>query len=871
MLKTGTHETAGARPVGGRSPAGGHAPARTRATAPADAWWVEPARRAALVVLAGLVVLGLFVPRLAGRVFWTVAIAALPLFIVLAGYHRWRRICPLAFVAQLPARFGVGGKRRAGPWLQAHAYHVVFAVFAVSLWLRLVATNGDGHALVAFVLALCVAAVVTGAVFTGKTWCNYVCPVSFVEKLYTEPRGLRDTPNSQCGTCTACRPACPDINEENSYWKEVLLPAKRDVYFAFPGVVVAFYGYYLLQSGTWDYYFGGSWTNDPGLFRTAFLPGVDGRTAGFFFWPRLPCAVAAAVTLVAGGALSLAAFRGLEPVIGRVLARRGAGEDAAGLRTTLFALAAVAAFVSFYTFAGAPTLRLVPGLPHAFQIVVVGTATVLLVRRIGRRQATFAEETLARRLVANWKWTDAPPPTDLREAFLIHTIRSQSQADARRQMLDLYKAAIRDSVGTGVLSRRDVHRLDALRRQLRISDADHELAMAELADEGGGLAAAQAATASPEKQLQLETYAEALSVHLEREHRAATEVDDAFVRGLRERYGVTLDEHAAVVARMLERDDLASHLMGVPAAIEWLAAAVAHFEREPSPAARFLVRLLRRRWGRAADSLVRTLAGEGPVMEALREGLRAEDAAARTEVLGVLGSLVSPATAAKLGASLARARAAVADSDAAGLLRAQLDNPDPYLRAMALFLLERMDGASAEDFDRFDADEHPVVRETSEAARASASGEAPPGVSTIEKMIGLRAIGIFDELEPEDLAQLARAGTEVWFTQGECLCREGEAGDAVFVLLDGEVEVSHAGSVTVEGPGGCVGELAVLDPAPHEATVVASTVAVRALRLTGASFRQALGASPVVSEGVIRSLARRLRRALPRAAAPPAP
>ena len=38
----------------------------------------------------------------------------------------------------------------------------------------------------------------SACVFTGKTWCNYVCPVSFVEKLYTEPRGLRDTPNSQC-------------------------------------------------------------------------------------------------------------------------------------------------------------------------------------------------------------------------------------------------------------------------------------------------------------------------------------------------------------------------------------------------------------------------------------------------------------------------------------------------------------------------------------------------------------------------------------------------------------------------------------------------------------------------------------------------
>jgi hypothetical protein len=869
MAHDGTTAPAAAPRVAARARAASGDSPRARPTAPADAWWVEPVRYVALAVFAGFFVFDLTVPGLAGRAFWTVAVASLPLFFVLAGYHRWRRICPLAFVADLPTRFGRAGRRRAGPWLQAHAYHVAFAVFFVSLWLRLIATNGDAYALATFMAALCLAAAATGLAFTGKSWCNYLCPVSFVEKLYTEPRGLRDTPNSQCGTCTACRPACPDINEENSYWKEILQPAKRNVYFAFPGVVLAFYWYYWLQAGTWEYYFGGSWTNDPGLFRTAFLPGVDARTAGFFFWPRVPRAVAAALTLATGGTLSFVAFRNLEPLIGRALARRGAGEDASALRSVLFTLAAFAAFVSFYSFAGAPTLRLVSGLPHAFQLVVVTTATVFLVRRLGRRQSAFAEETLAKRLVANWKWTDTPPPSDLREAFLVHTIRSQSQEDARRQMLDLYKSAIQDSVEAGELSRREVHRLDALRRQLRISDADHELAMSELADEGGGLGAAQSA-ASPEKRLQLDTYAEALALHLEHERRADAAVDDGFVRELRDRYRVTGDEHAAVVARLFQTGGLAGHLTGVPAAIEWLAAAVAKYSPMPSPASRFLVRLLRRRWARVADGFVRTLAGEGPVIDALREGLLSEDAVARDEVLGVLGSLVSPATIAQLRASVASARAEIGAGDAPRLLRTQLASPDPYLRAMALFLLERADHATAADFDRLEADEHPVVRETASAARATASGTVTATAATVEKMIGLRSIGIFDELEPEDLAQLARAGTEAWFTEGQCLCREGEVADEAFVVLDGEVTVSRGGTPTVEGPGSCVGELAVLDPAPHEATVVASTVAVRTLRLTGASFRHALGASPVVSEGIIRILARRLRRSLPRRQAAPA-
>ena len=109
-------------------------------------------------------------------------------------------------------------------------------------------------------------------------------------------------------------------------------------------------------------------------------------------------------------------------------------------------------------------LRLVPGLPHAFQLAVVTTATLFFVRRVGRRQEAFAEETLARKIIANWKWNDMPPPRDLREAFLIHTIRSQSHEEARQRLLDLYKTAVRDSVESGVVSRGEVHRLDALRQ-----------------------------------------------------------------------------------------------------------------------------------------------------------------------------------------------------------------------------------------------------------------------------------------------------------------------------------------------------------------------------------------------------------------------
>ena len=188
------------------------------------------------------------------------------------------------------------------------------------------------------------------------------------------------------------------------------------------------------------------------------------------------------------------------------------------------------------------------------------------------------------------------------------------------------------------------------------------------------------------------------------------------------------------------------------------------------------------------------------------------------------------------------------------------------MRATAIYLLESNEQATEDDRRVLEHDEHPLVQETLAQARTVAEGGTVAEPSTLEKMIALRSISIFDTLEPEDLIRLARAGTEAWFTQGEFLCREGEMGDEAFVILAGEVSVlrRHGDTdrvVAIEGAGSCIGELSVLDSAPREATVMASTVAVRALRLNGRSLREARNESPAVSEGIIRLLAQRLRAA----------
>jgi hypothetical protein len=837
-------------------------------------WWVEPIRWVALIVFIAVPVFAHMemMEAISGRIVWTVVVAALPLFIVLVGYHRWRRICPLAFFAQIPVRLKRPGILKASPWLEANYYYVSFTVFFFSLWMRLIATNGDGHAISAFFVMISFAALIFGAFYTGKTWCNYVCPLSFIEKIYTEPHGLRETKNSQCTKCTACKKSCPDINEENGYWKEIESRPKRFVYFAFPGLVFGFYFYYYLQAGNWSYYFDGLWTKQSMVMHWAFLPGRNLETAGFFFWPWAPRALASILTLAACALLSFSLFAALERPISSWLKRRDPETDAVRVRHVMFTLAAFTAFVTFYTFAGAPTLWRAPwAVPHLFLIVVLLTATLYLARRLRRRQTTFAEETLARNVIKRWEWQDQPP-RDLHEAFLLHSIRTRESAKGAAQVLEGYKDAVREALANGFVTREEVQMLESLRNQLQIKKADHDKIMAALADEERAMFADPTKQISAEKRLQLETYRHALENYLDRVLVAEGTYDDSFIVQLRSEYRVTREEHAAVLDDLLGGErGLASRLADQAAVIESAAQTIQALELQPSPSHDFLRELLSRKRARAIDNLVRglsfTLGDE--TGHAVRQGLSSSEGTERESVLEKLNAVVSPAIAERLGAAF-RETALVESSwpTLTEILHARLTSTDSYVRAVALYALGERGTVSPELLDRLSADEHELVRETAlHLKERGGRDDAGPHVRliTIEKMIALRSAPIFSRIAPEGLAELASASLEDEYAPGETLCVEGEPGNEVFILLAGEVRIlkrEGAGErfIGAEKAGGFIGEMAVLDPAPRSATLVAGDAGTRALRLNGDAFRAALNRDPTIASSVMRTLAQRLRR-----------
>ncbi len=119
----------------------------------------------------------------------------------------------------------------------------------------------------------------------------------------------------------------------------------------------------------------------------------------------------------------------------------------------------------------------------------------------------------------------------------------------------------------------------------------------------------------------------------------------------------------------------------------------------------------------------------------------------------------------------------------------------------------------------------------------------------------LAASALFSALAPEHLHELARSTTRVHEPKGMIFSKEGERGDELVVLLDGNVEVRRDGAVLATlGPGDHFGEMALLDDtARRSATVVAVTPVVVAY-VSRHHFDTLLADNPAVGDAVAQVL-----------------
>jgi hypothetical protein len=240
------------------------------------------------------------------RVFWGMVIPSVIILILLFGHELWRRICPLSFIAQLPRALGLQHKRlRIKPtgdfayepvkvskdsWLGRNYLYLQFFLLFLGLNIRLLLVNSDLFALGIYLVSTILLAMAVNYWYGGKSWCHYVCPMAPVQMVYTGPRGLlgsqahqekKNITQSMCRTideegseksaCVGCKSTCLDIDIEKSHWEEIHQPDKKILYYGYFGLVVGFYLYFFLYSGSLNFVATGAWNESQ--IETLFNPG----------------------------------------------------------------------------------------------------------------------------------------------------------------------------------------------------------------------------------------------------------------------------------------------------------------------------------------------------------------------------------------------------------------------------------------------------------------------------------------------------------------------------------------------------------------------------------------------------------------------
>ena len=135
-------------------------------------------------------------------------------------------------------------------------------------------------------------------------------------------------------------------------------------------------------------------------------------------------------------------------------------------------------------------------------------------------------------------------------------------------------------------------------------------------------------------------------------------------------------------------------------------------------------------------------------------------------------------------------------------------------------------------------------------------------MSLSEEVELLRNIPLFANIEPSKLKLLAFTSERIAYNKDQILCKQGEIGDAAYIIIDGEAEIlidTPTGPLAVAtvGRNDIVGEIAILCDVPRTATVKAKTK-LETLVISKDLFFRLIMEFPQIGIEIMRELASRL-------------
>ena len=135
-------------------------------------------------------------------------------------------------------------------------------------------------------------------------------------------------------------------------------------------------------------------------------------------------------------------------------------------------------------------------------------------------------------------------------------------------------------------------------------------------------------------------------------------------------------------------------------------------------------------------------------------------------------------------------------------------------------------------------------------------------LNIVEKVIALEGVDLLRNLKPDQLARIASIATEVRHPPGKVVLDPSQPLEALFVVLDGAVDLSQNGVVIhTAAQNEVLGSWALFDsePLPVVATTAEDTWL---LRIARDDFHELLSDNVEITSAVFSTLARRFRSLL---------
>ncbi|WP_218081517.1 cyclic nucleotide-binding domain-containing protein [Anthocerotibacter panamensis] len=799
-------------------------------------------------------------------VVWTVVLIV-PAFVLFAGYYTWRTLCPLAFFAQLPRVFGIQRKSSLkGTWLEQNYMYVQFGFLSASLMARLLFINPDSYLLEFAAFLLFGSAFITGYFFTGKTWCNYICPMGPVEKAFSEPRPLlmgvttllavKDPSTSMCLNCTGCKISCPDIDLERGYWDEISNRARRIFYYGYPGLVAGYYGWYYLHRGTFEYYFSAEWTREKDILGKLFEP-------GFFFWTVVPKYVAVPLTVIFFILLSLVIFSVLEQIYRLYLDKKQIILDEADLMNGIYRVCNFVAFITFYSFAGAPVLRYIPWLQGVVSFVILLGASIWLFKGLNRTVEDWRQESLGRKFLSQWsKVFPSQPPKDLREVYLRYSMGKEFK-DKR---LEIFKQTVIEALADGTVTSEKSSVLASLRTQCDVTEGEQKKVFQELKIVDPEIFNLDH-TRELETRIQLESYRNALQGMIA-ENIGRKVVDSKLLRDgtlpmlkpLRDKYGVTQVLHERVYRELFEGSSVLNEkadrcLKEIANLNSYLMLLTPLLNDIPNPGKLYCALLI----------------------QALKQSRNLQVGCIR-ELIAEMQSLASAEAATKLTDDLRlslqrpkQEREKPSTRELFESLNPLMANPISLVRAYTAWLLYTLDTGTGRVFARnLTNDPSQFVRDLVQPILSVGPSIENYG-SLAWRMAGLSRSSLFGSIdilaETSALEEMARVSYAIELRCNDVVFEQEEESQDVYLLVEGEaVATVRRGDTIISigtiSSGECAGELTALNDGKRSATVTICSPMAAIVVIPGAVYARLIRSEPGVSASLLTLLSQRLRNSL---------